>query len=135
MADEFAWAKEDAQRALKRLGATMLRTISGSTYAVYDLRQRLAAYIDAQNTMNALRGDDLTPGEEREALELPKIDPDVVTDFEARMFLVGSHLIMQGALRLAAHEILGERPHFGGKHSEEVIKEGIKFRERGRKPF
>ena len=133
--NEFARAKENAQRALRRLAATMLRTVSGSAYAVYDLRRRLAAYIDAQKTLDALRGDELTPDEEREALELPKIDPDVVTDRDSRMFLVGSALIVQGALRLAAYEILGERPHFGGKHSEELIKQGIKFREQGREPL
>jgi hypothetical protein len=33
---------------------------------------------------------------------------------------------VQGVLRLAAHKVLGERPHFGGKHSEHVIEDGIK---------
>jgi len=41
---------------------------------------------------------------------------------------------MQGALRLAAHKILGERPHFGGKYSEEVIEQGIKLLEELNRP-
>ena len=35
-------------------------------------------------------------------------------------------VIVQGALRLAAHKVLGESPHFGGKYSEEVIQAGSK---------
>jgi hypothetical protein len=30
---------------------------------------------------------------------------------------------------LAAHKLLGERPHFGGKYSEDVISQGIKMLE------
>jgi hypothetical protein len=33
--------------------------------------------------------------------------------------------IVQGALRLAAHQALGERPHFGGKYSTRLIESGI----------
>jgi hypothetical protein len=34
--------------------------------------------------------------------------------------------IVQGSLRLAAHQLLGERPHFGGKYSKRLIEEGMR---------
>jgi hypothetical protein len=37
----------------------------------------------------------------------------------------GVEQIIQGALRLAAHGVLRERPHFGGKYSTELIKRGV----------
>lgn len=46
----------------------------------------------------------------------------------------GMERIVQGALRLAAHQLLGERPHFGGKYSERVIEQGIDSIERAFKP-
>jgi hypothetical protein len=46
----------------------------------------------------------------------------------------GMERIVQGALRLAAHQVLGERPHFGGRYSERLIEEGIALIERAFKP-
>ena len=46
----------------------------------------------------------------------------------------GMERIVQGALRLAAHQVLGERPHFGGKYSKRLIEDGIAAIERAFKP-
>lgn len=128
MSDEIKQAKENAQRRFSLFAADMLRTIAGRQHAVYGLRHRLANFIDAQKTLNDLRGSELTPDEEREALELPPLDRASI-DPRGIMFETGTWMILQGALRLAAHQILGERPHFGGKYSKELITQGIKFRE------
>jgi hypothetical protein len=40
-----------------------------------------------------------------------------------------------GTARIAAHKILGEDPHFGGKHSVEVIQQGIKTLEELKRPM
>jgi hypothetical protein len=47
----------------------------------------------------------------------------------------GLDVIVQGALRLAARKVLGERPHFGGKYSEDVIEAGMRTLEELNRPF
>ena len=125
---ESAAAKEDAQRKLARYAAGILRTISGSTYDVYSLRHSLADFLDAQKLLLSSRGSELTTKEEREALDLPRLDPDLSSDRPRLMFETGNRLIVEGALRLAAHQILGQCPHFGGKYSQQLIEKGIEFR-------
>jgi hypothetical protein len=42
--------------------------------------------------------------------------------------------IVQGSLRLAAHQVLGEEPHFGGKYSKRLIDQGMAAIERANGP-
>lgn len=42
--------------------------------------------------------------------------------------------IVQGALRLAAHQVLGEKPHLGGKYSQRLIEDGIALIEQAKEP-
>jgi hypothetical protein len=130
---QIARAKDEAQRTLSVFAATLLRTMAGSqSEAVYLLRS-LADFIDAQNELRALSGHLLTPGEQREALRLSKASWDSSVSERRWLREHGLELIVQGALRLAAHQILGEQPHFGGKYSEQLIDEGIALIEQMRK--
>ena len=93
--------------------------------------------IDAQKELYHLSGDWLSLEDEQQALTLPhsELDPDA-SDYRYREWQRsrGMERIVQGALRLAAHQVLGERPHFGGKYSEDLIDDGIAAVERSRDP-
>jgi hypothetical protein len=134
---EVIRAKAQAQHALSRLAATMLRTIAGSESESYDLTQRIGDYMEAQTELHAISGDWLTIQEERDALGLPTAEyPLGCSDFQKREWLrnQGMKRIIQGALRLAAHGLLGEKPHFGGRYSERLIRQGIDSMARAREP-
>jgi hypothetical protein len=134
---QIAWAKQEAQRALSQFVAALLRTIAGSCSEANYLIQRLSHFIDALKELNAVSGSWLTPPELEKALRLPDAELDSSgSNFEERRWLreQGVELIVQGALRLAAHQILGERPHFGGKHSRRLIDDGIALIEQARRP-
>lgn len=135
---QIVWVKEEAQRALSRFAAALLRTMAGSDSEASYLIHHLAHFIDAQKELNALSGQWLTTAELEEALRLPRtyLDSSPSEDWSHRLWLRthGMEKIVQGALRLAAHKILGERPHFGGKYSEDVIEEGIKTLEELKRP-
>lgn len=127
---QIDWAKEQVERALAEFAAALLRTMAGSdTEAIYLIR-RLSHFVDALNKFREELGRGLTVAEFQEALRLPRSDRDFShsDDWAYRHWLRehGLDVIVQGALRLAAHKVLDERPHFGGKYSEEVIEAGIR---------
>jgi hypothetical protein len=129
MTEEIERAKKDAQQKLVRFAAGILRCVAGSPYEVYDVRHRLADFIDAQKALHALRGDQLTPNEEREALELAKIDRDLAKDFESLLFDAGTYLIMQGALRLAAIRYWAKSRILVGDTRESSLRKGSRCEE------
>jgi hypothetical protein len=135
---EIERARQRAKRRLADLAATILRMLAGSESASFDLMRRLRELIDAQHELHKLSGDWLSVEDEQKALSLPQSDfTAMATDHEIRAWERnrGMEWIVQGALRLAAHQVLGERPHFGGKHSGRLIKEGIASIERASKPW
>ncbi|MGF6309934.1 hypothetical protein ABIB82_004069 [Bradyrhizobium sp. i1.8.4] len=131
------WAKREVERTLSGFSAALLRTMAGSeTESVY-LMRRLADFIDALNKFHEEMGRGTTVAEFQEILRIPTTEMDYSDDdWRHRSWLRehGMDLIVKGALRLAAHKILGEEPHFGGKHSEEVIKDGIRTLEELKRP-
>ncbi|WP_092190620.1 hypothetical protein [Bradyrhizobium sp. cf659] len=80
----------------------------------------------------------LSVTELQEALLLPQAEMDYSSDDEWRhrrwLREGGFDDIVKGALRLAAHKVLGEEPAFGGMHSERVIERGIKSIEESKRP-
>jgi hypothetical protein len=134
---EIERARERTKGRLADLTATILRMLAGSESASFDLMRRLRELIDAQHELHKLSGDWLSIEDEQKALSLPQSDLDSAsTNDQYREWQRdrGMELIVQGALRLAAHQVLGERPHFGGKYSERLIEEGIRSIERASKP-
>jgi hypothetical protein len=134
-----AWAKQEVKRTLAGFAAAMLRTMAGSdTEAIYLIR-RLSDFVDALNEFRNASGRGLTAVELEEMLRLPRTDKDFshLDEWAYRHWLRehGLDVIVQGALRLAAHRVLGERPHFGGKYSKDVINHGIKTLEELKRPF
>ncbi|MGY2988698.1 hypothetical protein [Bradyrhizobium sp. USDA 4508] len=122
------WAKGDVKRTLSVFSAALLRTMAGSdTEAVY-LMHRLGDFLDALHKFSEELGRGVTVAELQEILRVPTTEPDYSDDdWRHRSWLRehGMDVIVKGALRLAAHKILGEEPHFGGKYSEDVIERGI----------
>jgi hypothetical protein len=101
--------------------------MSGSKSAP-SMMQGVVDLIDAQKKLHALTGAWLSLEEEVNALRLPQseLDPDASDNhYREWRHSRGMELIVQGALRLAAHQVLGERPHFGGRYSERLIENGI----------
>jgi hypothetical protein len=134
---EIDRARERAKSKLAELAATMLRMLAGSESASYDLTQRMGQLIDAQQELYKLSGNLLSVEDEREALSLPQSDLDSnASDHQYREWQRdrGMERIVQGALRLAAHQVLGEQLHFGGKYSERLIEDGIAAIEHAYKP-
>jgi hypothetical protein len=127
---QIAQAKMEAQRALSQFSAALLRVIAGSGSEAIYLIRRLSLFIDAQKALYAASGLWLSPTELEEALRLPRADADSSSSAywsdRRRLREDGLELIVQGALRLAAHQLLNEQPAFGGMHSERVIMDGIK---------
>jgi hypothetical protein len=135
---EIERARMRAKGRLADLAATMLRMLAGSESASFDLMRRMRDLIDAQHELHKLSGEWLSVEDEQAALSLPQSDLDsAATDHDYRGWQrhKGMERIVQGALRLAAHKILGEDPHFGGKHSVEVIQQGIKTLEELKRPI
>lgn len=134
---EIMWARDRAQRALSELAATILRTMAGSESASYDVTRRIGQLIDTQKELHDLSGEWLTFEDEQKALSLSQSELDSdASDHRYREWQRdrGMERIVQGALRLAAHQVLGERPHFGGKYSERLIRDGIDMIETALKP-
>jgi hypothetical protein len=134
---EIMSARGRAQRALAELAATILRAMAGSESASYDVMHRIGQLIDAQKELYDLSGEWPKFDDEQKALNLPQSDLDSDTsDHGYRQWQRnrGMECIVQGALRLAAHQVLRERPHFGGKHSERLIEDGIAMVERACRP-
>ncbi|MEY9494518.1 hypothetical protein ABIF33_003538 [Bradyrhizobium elkanii] len=123
------WAKNDVDRTLAEFSAALLRTMAGSESESVYLMHRLIDFLDAHNKFSEVMGRGLTAAELEGFLRLPKAELDYSDeDWRHRRWLRehGMDVIVKGALRLAAHKILGEEPHFGGKYSEDVIERGIK---------
>jgi hypothetical protein len=134
---DIAWARDRAKRALAELAATILRTMAGSETASYEIVLRLGQLIDAQNELHNLSGVWLSFEDERNALILPQSDleaeasDDRYAEWQRNR---GMERIVQGALCLAAHQVLDERPNFGGKYSVRLIEDGIASIERAFSP-
>jgi hypothetical protein len=128
-------ARQEAQRKLANLAVTILRNMAGSESAPL-IMQSVVDLIDAQKRLYVLTGGWLSSDDEADALSLPQseLNPDASDDrYREWQRSVGMERIVQGALRLAAHQVLGERPHFGGKYSKRLIEDGIAAIERASK--
>lgn len=134
---QVAWAKGEVERTIAQFAAALLRTMAGSnTESVY-LMHRLSDFLDSLNKFREEAGRGLTVAEFEKALRLPHteyVSSQDVWDHRQWIRDDGMETIVKGALRLAAHKVLGEEPHFGGKYSEEVIQAGIKTLEELKKP-
>jgi hypothetical protein len=121
------FAKDEAERTLAVAAATMLRTIAGSDGAAAELRRHMVEAILAEEKYYALAGQWLASWERQKALALSEPKFDNSSDFRYREYEreCGMQNIVQGSLRLAAHQVLDERPHFGGKYSEDLIQRGM----------
>jgi hypothetical protein len=132
------YAKAEAERALVVVAANFLRAIAGSDTATGDLRAGMIRAILAEEKYRELSGNWLASWEKQKALALPQSDlqagfsDDQYRDHQRNS---GMEDIVQGALRLAAHQVLDERPHFGGKYSKRLIDRGIEvIREASKQP-
>jgi hypothetical protein len=134
---QVAWAKGEVERTIAQFAAALLRTMAGSnTESVY-LMHRLSDFLDALNKFREEAGRGFTVAEFEKAVRLPQseyVPPQDVWGHRQWIRHDGMETIVKGALRLAAHKILGEEPHFGGKYSEEVIQAGIKTLEELEEP-
>lgn len=124
---DIARAKQQVARQLANVAAAFLRTMAGSPSAAPTM-QSILGLVDAQRRLASLTGNFLDQEEERQALRLmeaqrPSRDCD--TRYREWEYAVGMENIVRGALRLAAHQTLQEREHFGGKYSTRAIEEGI----------
>lgn len=131
-------AKSEVQNALSQFAAALLRTMAGNdTEAVYLIR-RLALLVEAINKFEKQADRGMSAAELQEALCLPQAEMDHSADDDWRYRRWrredGFDDIVKGALRLAAHKLLGEDPAFGGMHSERVIERGIKTLEELKRP-
>ncbi|WOH66172.1 hypothetical protein [Bradyrhizobium sp. BWA-3-5] len=131
-------AKCEVQNALSQFAGALLRTIAGNdTEAVYLIR-RLALVVEAINKFEKQADRGMSAAELQEALCLPQAEMDHSADDDWRYRRWrredGFDDIVKGALRLAAHKLLGEEPAFGGMHSERVIERGIEALEELKRP-
>lgn len=122
-------AKREAKRTLALAAAEMLRVIAdgGSTF---DLRRKMIDALEAEDHFKDLSDQWLSEDEKKEILAQPlRFDWNSKTHYDEWELNreIGFARILQGSLRLAAHKILEERPHFGGKHSERLIEDGAKM--------
>jgi hypothetical protein len=134
---EIERAMERVRSRLADLAASMLRMMAGGESASFELMRKLRELIDAQQDLRKVSGEWLSVDDQHRALTLPQSElKSDFTDHQYREWQQnrGMERIVQGALRLAAHQVLGERPHFGGKYSERLIEEGIASIERAFKP-
>ncbi|MDH2404331.1 hypothetical protein QCM77_30910 [Bradyrhizobium sp. SSUT18] len=126
-------AKQRVARLLANLSAIILRTIAGSTSAA-PIMQNVLELVDAQQDLLALSGELLDPNNEKLALRLKEAQFDSLEGYRAFEYTAGMEKIVRGALRLAAHQILKEREHFGGKYSSLEIERGIAMVTRSKNP-
>ncbi|WFU44193.1 hypothetical protein QA640_18125 [Bradyrhizobium sp. CB82] len=130
--------KIEVQSALSQFAAALLRTMAGNdTEAVYLIR-RLALVVEAINKFEKQADRGMSAVELQEALCLPQAEMDYSVDDDWRYRRWrredGFDDIVKGALRLAAHKLLGEEPAFGGMHSVRVIERGMKSLEELKRP-
>ncbi|MBR1092695.1 hypothetical protein JQ621_35110 [Bradyrhizobium manausense] len=126
---EILHAKQQAMSLLAKLAAAVLRTIAGSPSAA-PIMPIVCRLINAQARLESLSGSFLGPDEEKQALSLPQVEPSPIESeirYREFQYAVGLEQIVYGALRRAAHQVLREREHFGGKYSTLAIEEGIKL--------
>jgi hypothetical protein len=124
---DIALATRQARRKLVRLAATILRSMAGSGTGRLIMHD-VVEFIEAEKRVAELTGGWLSLEDEANALSLPR--SELNSDASENAYReyrrdIGMELIVQGALRLAAHQVLGERPHFGGKYSTRLIESGI----------
>lgn len=134
---QVAWAKDEVERTVALFAAAMLRTMAGSSTESIYLMRRLSDFLDSLNKFREEAGRGLTVAELETALRLPQTEYVSSQDVWRHREWIrndGLETIVKGALRLAAHKILGEEPHFGGKYSEDVIHAGIQALEELKKP-
>ncbi|MBR0847257.1 hypothetical protein JQ543_05825 [Bradyrhizobium diazoefficiens] len=120
-------AKQQVTTKLSNLAAAVLRTIAGSATTVPVMRSA-QDYLDAQKQLVALSGTPLSVEDEKRALCLVEARlSSHDSDFRYREYehAAGIEKILRGALRTAAHQVLKEREHFGGKYSTLAIEDGI----------
>lgn len=134
---QVEWAKEDLERALAQFAAALLRTMAGSEREATYLLRHLSILVDTLNKFREQSGRGMSVAELQEALRLPQAEFGVSSDDWSHRGWLRQHgfeTIIKGALRLAAHKVLGEEPHFGGKYSKDVIRDGIKTLDELKKP-
>ena len=128
-------ARRRAARKLANLAATILRTVAGSSSPA-PIMQNAIDYLDAQRQLLALTGGPLTQEDEAQALGLSGArlsSNSSETRSREFQYTLGIEKIVRGALRSAAHQVLEEREHFGGKYSTLAIEEGISLVLRAKK--
>jgi hypothetical protein len=134
---EIAWTREEVERTLSQFGAALLRTMAGNDTEATYLMHRLSDFIATLSKFQEKAGRGITIAELQKVLRLPQAEYKSSDDeWHHRRWLRkhGMETIVKGALRLAAHKILREEPAFGGKHSEDVIEQGIKTLEELKRP-
>ncbi|MGY4433152.1 hypothetical protein ACVWWO_005629 [Bradyrhizobium sp. F1.13.1] len=135
---QLEWAKDEAQHALSEFAAALLRAMAGNDTEAAFLIRRLSILVEAINKFDKQSNRGISAAELQEALRLPEAEMDYSADddWRQRRWLRehGMDVIVKGALRLAAHKILGEDPAFGGMHSTRVIERGIETLEELKRP-
>ncbi|MCA1437656.1 hypothetical protein I6F33_32535 [Bradyrhizobium sp. BRP20] len=125
---EILHAKQQALSHLADLAAAVLRTLAGSGSAA-PIMPIVLRLVSAQRKLASLSGSFLAAEDEKRTLSLPEVELSRGNSERNREFeyAAGLEKIVNGALRRAAHQVLKEREHFGGKYSTSVIEEGIKL--------
>ncbi|MGY4607016.1 hypothetical protein ACVW16_005428 [Bradyrhizobium sp. USDA 4474] len=129
---EILRTKQQAMSHLADLAAAVLRTIAGSGSAA-PIMPIVFRLLNAQRKLESLSGSFLALEDEKQVLSLPEVQVQQ-EEWEAKYrqfeYELGLEKVVNGALRRAAHQVLKEREHFGGKYSTLAIEEGIKLIER-----
>jgi len=135
---QIEWARDAVQRALSEFAAALLRAMAGNDTEAAFLVRRLRVLVEAIGEFEKQSDRGLSVPELHEALKLPQSEMDYSADddWRHRRWLRdhGFDVILKGALRLAAHKVLGEEPAFGGMHSTRVIEQGIETLEELKRP-
>jgi hypothetical protein len=127
-AERADWDRRIAEQALADLAVTILRTLAGSNTAAIDVMRHIHEYIMAYGRLHETTGRGLTIADEQKVLSLKEPAPEGSDEYQRRRALIEDayDTIVKGALRLAAHRVRGEDPHFGGKYSTDLIDAGIR---------
>jgi hypothetical protein len=125
---KVGWALGEVERRLCDFAAALLRIMAGSKTESMYLMERFVELIKALEKYNEVPGRGVTPIELEGMLLLPETNYELSDEeWRQRRWLRdhGFEEIVRGALRLAAHKLLGQEPAFGGMHSEDVIERGV----------